>query len=198
MGSGETKAKASFVGSYLIHKAAHLPSLLGPLWVPVVPSSSASPSSPGTTQVSPVSLIIETSGSTMNAANPWLATVSKGTKKRTFVQFLFTVLVPHGFLRLPAGSRVFFLLNTQFSFCFGFVSLLFQSLAGMWWWPARGYRAGCAPAPISILGLERIIQRGNAQKKQSVVLQIARISPLKSLVLHLCSVPLSSQGVWQL
>lgn len=119
MGSGETKAKAGFVGSYLIHKAAHLPSLPGPLWVPVVPSSSASPSSPGTTQVSPVSLIIETSGSTMNAANPWLATVSKGTKKRTFVQFLFTVLVPHGFLRLPAGSRVFF-----FSLTHSLVSVL--------------------------------------------------------------------------
>lgn len=55
----------------------------------------------------------------MNAANPWLATVSKGTKKRTFVQFLFTVLVPHGFLRLPAGSRVFF-----FSLTHSLVSVL--------------------------------------------------------------------------
>lgn len=143
------------------------------------------PTSPGTTKVSSVSLIMETCGSTMNAANSWLATVSRGTKKRSLVQFLFTVLVPHGFLRLPEGSRVFFLLNTQFSFCFGFVALLFQSLAGMWWWPVRGYRAGCAPAPISILGLERIIQRGDAQRKESVVLQIARISPLKSFP-HLC------------
>lgn len=131
---------------------------------------------------------METCGSTVNAANPWLTTVSRGTKKRSLVQFLFTVLVPHGLLRLPAGRRVFFLLNIQFHFCFGFVSLLFQSLAGMWWWPVRGYRAGCAPASISILGLERIIQRGNAQRKESVVLQIARISPLKSLPLHLCSV----------
>lgn len=135
----------------------------------------------------------------MNAANPWLATVSRGTKKRSLVQFLFTELVPYGFLRLPAGSRVFFLLNTQFSFCFGFVALLFHCLAGMWWWPVRGYsRAGCAPAPISILGLERINQQGNAQRKGSVVLQIARISSLKSLLLHPCSVPLSSQGQWQL
>lgn len=59
----------------------------------------------------------------------------------------------------------------------------------MWWWPVRGYRAGCAPDPISILGLERIIQRGNSQKKQPVVRHISRISPLKSPFLLLCSVP---------
>lgn len=43
----------------------------------------------------------------MNAANPWLATVSRGTEKRSLIQFLFGLLVPHGFLRLPAGSRGF-------------------------------------------------------------------------------------------
>lgn len=50
----------------------------------------------------------------MNAANPCLATVSRGTKKRSFVQFLFTVLVPHGFLRLPEGKRVFSSLTHSF------------------------------------------------------------------------------------
>lgn len=63
----------------------------------------------------------------------------------------------------------FFLLNTQFSFCFDFVASLFQSFAGTRWWPARGYRAGCAPALISILSQERIILGGNTQKQQSVV-----------------------------
>ena len=66
-------------------------------------------------------------------------------------------------------AEVFFLLNTQFSFCFGFVSLLFQAFAGTRWWPARGYRVGCAPAPVSILGQERITLGSKTQKQQSVV-----------------------------
>lgn len=43
-------------------------------------------------QVSSVPLMMETSSSTMNAANTWLPTISKGMKKRSLVQFLFTVL----------------------------------------------------------------------------------------------------------
>lgn len=54
--------------------------------------AAASRTVPSTTQVSSVPFLMETSGTTMNAVNTWLPTISKGTKKRSLVPFLFTVL----------------------------------------------------------------------------------------------------------